>query len=305
LEENEIKPGPMTDIMNILYGGGIPEGEGLKKKVLAFICLQRPLIAIMGPFMFFAAAVLAINTIPPLEDLIFGFIAVYLLSAAEHSIDDTIDKKIDRVKWPTRPLPTESLKRSTGGLFAISLAALGVSISFIFFNWQLVVVELVALGLGTLYPFLRNKFGYLILAPIPPLIGIGGWVAYSPETLLSSQVPWIIYLVFFFWQAFHILTLPWAINVAKTFIVRPKPKTVVELSVIFSAITLLLMLYLSLFLLRPLLLFLIMIALSVIFWIAMVPLLRDPTNTKLSMKATMVATNYNLVMCLGLILSAI
>ena len=55
--------------------------------------------------MFFAAAVLAIGRIPSLEELILGSVALYLLSAAEHSIDDTIDMEIDKLKWPTRPLP--------------------------------------------------------------------------------------------------------------------------------------------------------------------------------------------------------
>ncbi len=302
MKDTGINTGSIIDTMTLMYGGGIPKGEGLKTKIMAFICLQRPLIAIMGPFMFIAAAALSIKTLPPLEDLIFGSIAVYLLSAAEHSIDDTIDKEIDKVKWPARPLPTETLKRSTGGLFAITLAGLGVIISYLFFTWQLVVVELVALGLGTIYPFLRNKFGYLVLAPIPPLIGIGGWVAYSPETLMSSQIPWILYMIFFFWQAFHILTLPWAINVAKTFIVRPKPETVVGLSVIFSVITLILTLYLSTFLLEPLMFIITMITISLAFWAVMVPLLKEPTNLGHSLKATMVATNYNIIMCLVLIL---
>jgi 4-hydroxybenzoate polyprenyltransferase len=289
------------DTMTLLYGGGIPHGSATKHKILGFICLQRPLIAIMGPFMFFAAASLAISTLPPLEDLIFGSIAVYLLSAAEHSIDDTIDMEIDKVKWPARPLPSEVLKRKTGAIFAISLAALGVIISYLLFNWQLVVVELIALGLGTIYPFLRNRFGYLVLAPIPPLIGIGGWIAYSPETLLHSQIPWILYFIFFFWQAFHILTLPWAINVAKTLIVRPKPKTVVELSVILSVVTLIFTLYLSTFLEDPMLFILAMIAISIVFWFTMIPLLKEPTNLGNSLKATLVATNYNIVMCIALI----
>jgi 4-hydroxybenzoate polyprenyltransferase len=293
--------GNMMSSMGVIYGMGIPQGEGLKNKILAFVCMQRPAIAIMGPLMFFAAAILAIGRIPPIEDIIFGSVAVYLLSAAEHSIDDTIDKEIDKVKWPTRPLPSGILQRRTGAIYAISMASVGVLISYFIFNWQLVVVELFALGLGTLYPFMRNKVGYLVLAPIPPLIGVGGWVAYSPDTLFMSPLPWILYVIFFFWQAFHILTLPWAINVAKTFIVRPKPKSIVYLSVVFSVLTLISTIYLSTFIQGSWVFVLTMIILSMIFWLIMIPLIHEPSNLQNSLMATMVATNYNIVMCAVLI----
>lgn len=292
----------MTNIMGILYGMGIPKGEGLKNKLLGFICMQRPAIAVMGPLMFFAASALAIGRIPSWEALFFGSIAVYLLTASEHSIDDTIDKEIDKVKWPTRPLPSEALSRKTGGLYAISLAAIGIIISYLLFNWQVVMVEFIALGLGTAYPFLRDRLGYLILAPIPPLIGVGGWVAYSPETLFTSPVPWILYFIFAFWQAFHILTLPYAINVAKTFIVRPKPRTIVLMSVILSVVTLFFIIYLSTFIANAWIFLIVMIVMSIIFWISMVPLISEPSNMQSSLIATMVATNYNIAMCLILIL---
>jgi 4-hydroxybenzoate polyprenyltransferase len=292
----------ITGIMGILYGMGIPKGSGWKNKLLGFVCMQRPAIAVMGPLMFFAAASLAIGKIPSWEELLFGSIAVYLLTASEHFIDDTIDIEIDKVKWPTRPLPSEVLTRKTGGLYAISLAAMGIILSYILFNWQVVAVELFALGLGTVYPFLRDRLGYLILAPIPPLIGVGGWVAYSPDTLFSSPVPWILYLIFAFWQAFHILTLPYAINVAKTLIVRPKPRTIVILSVLLSVITLGLIVYLSYFIENSLIFLTVMAVMSIVFWISMIPLISEPSNMQSSLIATMVATDYNIAMCLILIL---
>ncbi len=284
-------------IMGILYGQGIPKGTSFKNKLLGFICLQRPAIAIMGPLMFLAAGFLALGKLPSLDTIILGFIAVYALSAAEHTVDDTIDKEIDKKKWPERPLPTETISRKNAALYAILLASFGIVLSYLVFNWQLVVVELFALGLGTIYPFLRDRIGYLILSPIPALIGIGGWVAYSPDTLFTSPIPWILYLVYASWQAFHILTLPWAINVAKIFIGRPKPKGVVLSSVVFSAITLIFALYLSLFIPNTLIFVIVMIAISVIFWLSIVPLVKDPANTMKSLKVVMVATNYNIVMC--------
>ncbi|UCE37297.1 MAG: UbiA prenyltransferase family protein [Thermoplasmata archaeon] len=295
----------METAMQILYGGGIPQGAGLKNKMLALICLQRPLVAIMGPLMFFAGAALALKGLPSWESFILGFIAVYMLTSAEHTIDDFIDKEIDKVKWPSRPLPTETIPRKVGGVYGALLGSLGILISYLIFNWQLVIIELVALGFGTAYPFLRDRIGYLVLPGIPALIGIGGWAAYSPDTLFTSPVPWILYLVFAAWQAFHILTLPWALTQAKIFIVRPKPRTVAEISMIFSVITLALAIFLSLYIENALIFIITMIVISLLFWITAIPLIREPTNTENSHRAVVVATNYNIIMCAVLMLTVI
>ncbi len=290
----------IVQYMGMMYGQGIPKSSGLKKKILGLMCLQRPFVAIMGPFMFFAAAFLALGGMPPLAELIWAFIAVYSLSAAEHTIDDYIDREIDRKKWPHRPLPTGAISRTQARALAFFLSGLGIVISFFIFNWQLVVVEFIALGLGTAYPFLRDRIGYLVLGPIPPLIAIGGWVAYSPDTLFTSPVPWILYLVFFAWQAFHILTLPWALTVVKTFIVKPKPRMVAKISVLFSVITLLFTLFLSFYIPNAIMFITVMFIISVLFWASAVPLIKEPTSTEKSYRAVMVATNYNIVMCITL-----
>lgn len=295
----------LVEVMTLLYGGGIPKGKNKKNKILGLISLQRPLVAIMGPLMFFAGAFLALGRIPSFESIIIGSIAIYALTSAEHTIDDFIDKEIDRKKWPDRPLPTETISRKTGGIYAVFLATIGIVLSFIFFTWQLVVVELIALGLGTLYPFLRDRIGYLVLMGIPPLIGIGGWVAYSPNTLFTSPVPWILYLVFATWQAFHILTLPWALTVTKTFLVKPKPRIVAEISVIFSIITLLSAIYLSFYLEATWIFVIVMIIISIFFWMSSVPLIKEPAKPENSQRALMVATNYNIVMCIFIMYAAI
>ena len=299
---NEKQKGP-NEIMGLMYGQCVPQSSGLKKKALGLICLQRPLVAIMGPLMFLAAAFLALGRAPPASEVMLGFIAVYSLTSAEHTIDDYIDKVIDKKKWPRRPLPTGTISRGGAGIYAICMATFGFALSYILFNWQLLAVEVLALGLGILYPFGRDKIGYLVLSPIPALIGIGGWVAYSPDTLFTSPVPWFLFLVFTGWQAFHILTLPWALTVAKTLFVRPQPRTVARLSVILSLVTLVLALYLSLFLSKTLIFATIMILLSLAFLASAAPLIRKPTNPAIAGRAVMVATNYNVIMCLALMYS--
>ena len=235
---------PQTNIEGILQGTWAPSKKNLVNIVLGYISLQRFFVAIMGPLMFLSGMFLALKAIPSTTQLIIGFISVYLLTATEHTIDDFIDIERDRKKWPDRALPNGIISRNHAGLYAIIMAVTGIVLSYIFFNWQLVVVEILALSLGSAYPLLRDKIGYLTLPPVPALIGIGGWVSVRPETLFTSPVPWILYLVFVGWQSFHILAMPWAIKYEKLLFVKFSPKNTAIMSVLFSIITFIFILFL-------------------------------------------------------------
>jgi heme O synthase-like polyprenyltransferase len=60
--------------------------------------------------------------------------------------------------------------------------------------------------LGCLYSaYLRDKVGYLVLPFIEGSLWLCGWTAFSPQTLFTSWVPWVLYLFSFAWQAGHIM----------------------------------------------------------------------------------------------------
>ena len=82
---------PQTNIEGILQGTWAPSKKNPVNIVLGYISLQRFFVAIMGPLMFLSGMFLALKAIPSTTQLIVGFIAVYLLTATEHTIDDYID----------------------------------------------------------------------------------------------------------------------------------------------------------------------------------------------------------------------
>ena len=296
---------PQTNIEGILQGTWAPSKKNLVNIVLGYISLQRFFVAIMGPLMFLSGMFLALKAIPSTTQLIIGFISVYLLTATEHTIDDFIDIERDRKKWPDRALPNGIISRNHAGLYAIIMAVTGIVLSYIFFNWQLVVVEILALSLGSAYPLLRDKIGYLTLPPVPALIGIGGWVSVRPETLFTSPVPWILYLVFVGWQSFHILAMPWAIKYEKLLFVKFSPKNTAIMSVLFSIITFIFILFLFIEAEFHFMFLLIVLLISALFWIAAYGMVKTPLNDNLTFRAFKIATSYNIFLCIAILVFSI
>jgi len=243
---------------------------------------------------------LALKAFPSTIQIVIGFIAVYLLTAAEHTIDDFIDIERDKIKWPDRALPNGLIPRKHACIYAILMAFTGIVLSYIFFNWQLVVIEILAIGLGSAYPFLRDKVGYLTLPPVPALIGIGGWASVSPETLFTSPVPWILFLVFVGWQSFHILAMPWAIKYEKLLFVKFSPKNTAVMSFLFSIITFIFLLFLFFEVDFHIIFLLIILLISVLFWSAAYGMVKTPLNDEKTFRAFKIATSYNIFLCIAI-----
>ena len=129
----QILKNPVTNIEGLLQGTWAPSKKNLTNITLGYFSLQRFLVAIMGPLMFLSGMFLALKAIPSATQIVVGFIAVYLLTAAEHTIDDFIDIERDKIKWPDRALPNGLISWSHAGVYAISMASIGIVLSFIFF----------------------------------------------------------------------------------------------------------------------------------------------------------------------------
>lgn len=290
-----------VNIEGLLQGIWAPSKRNLKNIILGYFSLQRFLVAIMGPLMFLSGMFLALRAIPSTTQIVVGFIAVYLLTAAEHTIDDFIDIERDKIKWPDRALPNGLILRSHAGLYAILMASIGIVLSYMFFNWQLVLIELVAIGLGAAYPFLRNQIGYLTLPPVPALIGVAGWVSVSPETLFNSSVPWLLYLVFVGWQSFHILAMPWAAKYDKLLFVKLSPRNTAVASVLFSIVTFVFVLLLFLAVEFYIIFLLIVMILSILYWSVAYSMIKNPLSDKKVFRAFKIATSYNIFLCIAIV----
>ncbi|MFX1598601.1 MAG: UbiA family prenyltransferase [Promethearchaeota archaeon] len=297
-------------IMDILFGHPTEKDKALLKptikgKIVGLLCLQRPLVAFMGVVLSGVGVVFALGGIPSLFEILVGGVAAYSLTVSIHILNDIVDSERDKKKWATRPLPSGLIKRSHAVAYFIIMVAIGLYIAYTFFNWQTAAVGAITLLLGGIYTaFLRDRVGYMTLPWIPALIVIGGWAAFSPSDILSNCIPWLLYFLFVLWQSFHIvLEEPYGLVPTKAFGVILKPREAVWVSIFLSILTLALgvMIY---FLVSLHWIYLVLITgNSLMFWVSVIPLAKEPTSPRYAMKSFQVATIYNIVLCLALMLA--
>ena len=226
-----------------------PAIRGLKDKASGFLALIRPIFFILTPVNAASAVVLSIGGFPPISKCILGFLAVSFASCAVNVFNDYIDRKRDITIWPTRAIPSGRVRPGEAILVVILSLSISLSITWLVFNPMTFSILLLALILGALYSaYLRDKVGYLALPPIVGLIYLGGWAAFSPETLFSSFLPWYLYLLGVIWQTAHImvyyplhLTPDKSTTDLKTppaLFLTPSPEIAVKIVVAFTCLTL-------------------------------------------------------------------
>ena len=249
---------------HIVSGQELAAGNeyGLRDRLSGFIALTRPLFFILTPLNAASAAVLALGDYPSLAQCLLGFCAVAFASCAVNVFNDYTDRERDRFIWPTRSIPSGRGKPNEALMEVIVSLAISLSITWFLFNPLTFFILLLAVILGSLYSaYLRDKVGYLSLSPIVGLIYLGGWAAFSPETLFSSLIPWYLYLLGVVWQTAHIM-IYYPLHVIRNtnsktdmkappaLFLTPSPQVAVKIGIGFTCLTLILSILL--FFLAPL-----------------------------------------------------
>lgn len=114
------------------------------EKAIDYIRLMRPLNCLMMGFAVLVGAALAS---PPdlatrLQNLGYGFITGFTLTAASMAINDYYDKEIDAVNAPNRPIPRGSIMPDEAIAFAFILTATGFAASYLtnLFSFAIAIV---------------------------------------------------------------------------------------------------------------------------------------------------------------------
>ena len=241
----------VTDTRQRTFSGETFTLPGVKDRASGFFSLMRPLFFILTPVNAASAAVLSLGGFPMLSKCILGFLSVAFASCAVNVFNDYLDRERDRIIWPNRAIPGGRVKPNEALLVAFLSLVISLAITWWTFNPATFSILLLALILGGLYSvYLRDKVGYLSLPPIVGLIYLGGWAAFSPDTLFTSFLPWYLYLLGVVWQAAHIMIyypLHLApgkgmsdINTPPALFFTPSPKAAVEIGIVFTCFTLIL-----------------------------------------------------------------
>jgi 4-hydroxybenzoate polyprenyltransferase len=231
---------------------------GIKDKTSGFLSLIRPLFFILTPINAASAAVLSLGGFPALSKCILGFLSVAFASCAVNVFNDYIDRERDKTIWPNRAIPAGRARPNEALLVVFLSLVISLAIAWWAFNTLTFSILLLALIMGGIYSvYLRDKVGYLALPPIVGLIYLGGWAAFSPETLFTSFLPWYLYLLGVVWQAAHIMIyyplhlVPGKgtsyIKTPSALFFTPSPKAAIKIGIVFTCFTLILGALLPLF----------------------------------------------------------
>jgi 4-hydroxybenzoate polyprenyltransferase len=199
----------LGSILHRGIGHGNPSSKPPFKRVehvTAAFEMTRPLLAIMGTALVATGAVLALETIPPFLLIIYGFICSAIANFYIHTFNDWSDRERDRKAWPERAIPTGRISPRAALLLSVFYFVLAVTLTAVFFNITTAIILTISLSLGTLYTrYGRDRIGYLTLPFIVGIHPLGGWAAFSPRTLFTNPLPWILYALMFLWQSGHIM----------------------------------------------------------------------------------------------------
>jgi len=180
-------------------------------KTRAFIELLKVRLSLLVAFSCAFGYALATRGSVNWEVLIMLTLGGFLLSGASVSINQILEKDLDRVMTRTknRPLPTERLNVNEAILFIVIIMIISVVILWIYTNPLTVILSLVSM---LLYSFVYTPlkrvgpiavFVGAIPGALPPLLG---WVA-ATGTITYEAL--IIFGIQFIWQFPHFWAIAW------------------------------------------------------------------------------------------------
>jgi 4-hydroxybenzoate polyprenyltransferase len=297
-------------------GNAVKKSYTLSEKAAGFIDITRPVLTMMGALGVAASAALAYGGFPAWNQCLIGFIAALLAFAGIHSFNDFADSRRDIACWPGRPIPAHRMKPIQALLLALGTFIAALIIVWFLLNPTCFIVSLISIILGCLYSaYLRDRVGYLVLPFIEGSLWLCGWTAFSPETLFTSWVPWVLYLFSAAWQAGHIMIYSplhpishvkgAKLTQVPAFFVRTSPKTATIIGVIFLIITIGLGLFLGFYIDLGLVYLIPVAIMALIALIVSIKFMNDVENFPKGIKAFTVVTYFMTVARVCILVSVI
>ncbi|MCD6441077.1 MAG: geranylgeranylglycerol-phosphate geranylgeranyltransferase [Candidatus Marinimicrobia bacterium] len=132
------------------------------KKVLAYICLMRPLNLLQGGIALIVMATL-MDRFPAWNIILLATAIVWSYTGAGNAINDYCDAEIDKINRPERPIPQGSVSRKGALIWSVCLFLTGSLLAIPVLTIELMIILLLAVLLLTTYslffkmrPFLGN-----------------------------------------------------------------------------------------------------------------------------------------------------
>jgi len=151
----------------------------MMSKLGGYVRLTRPVNCVMMGIAVIVGAVLANSNMggSSWPNLVYGFVAGFMLTAASMTINDYYDRQIDAVNEPKRPIPSGLIKPKNALVFAAILTILGFAAAYVTNPYCLVTAIVAWMAFATYTTFgkrsgLPGNFLVSICVAIPFIYGM-------------------------------------------------------------------------------------------------------------------------------------
>ncbi len=127
-------------------------------KIRACADLIRLDLAFGAGFFMVAGEVFAIGGLPPLNQMLFGFLTLFFISGSANISNDYFDRDVDRINLPTRPLPSGRITVPELWILFFLFTAAGFTTAALLGSLVLALV-IVFWGIALLYNIKFKEYG--------------------------------------------------------------------------------------------------------------------------------------------------
>jgi heme o synthase len=178
----------------------------------SYLDLCKPNVVAEMLFTAIVGMLLSVPGLPPLDKMLFGLAGIALSAASAAAINHLIDRRIDTVLNPHRPLPKNHLKPKEVLVFAVLLGLLSMGILIFKINVLTAMLTFVSLfGYAIVYTLWlkratpQNIVIGGVFGATPPLLG---WTAITGEVHAYAL---LLALIIFVWTPPHF----WPLAIAR------------------------------------------------------------------------------------------
>jgi len=129
-------------------------------KLGAFVRIVRPVNDLMIGFaVIVGAALVGADVFSQANLLLFGFLTGFFLTAGSMVLNDVVDREIDAVNEPARPIPSGAVSVAQARVFAAILAVVGFAFALAA-NWQCLVIAVFSWVIFAVYSLWGKRAGF-------------------------------------------------------------------------------------------------------------------------------------------------
>jgi protoheme IX farnesyltransferase len=184
----------------------------IRSRVLDYVSLMKPGITVFVALSSAAGFILGSSEIG-LDPFLLCDVALATVAVAAGAIvlNQYVERDLDAkmARTANRPIPSGRLDPAEAYGIGVLLSALGVTYFLVRLNWLAGLLAALAWGIYLfLYTPLKRKSSLhttlgAVAGALPP---VGGWAAARGE---FAPEAWVLFLIAFFWQYPHFLTIAW------------------------------------------------------------------------------------------------